>query len=743
MDIQKEQTEFHSEEAFTSRFSTLIDSGAGIIHVRTTETLRAVIAIRKQAVADSATIKEWDTVDGFRTIEPKEVLMVGKKGDGSVDFNDAFLTPLEELRGSDRAHGGPTTYYIYVNPHVYMQENPYAAQLVSLYEQILSAGNTVVILVTPDISIPGISESILSLHFDTPGLGELRESLTGIIKDVEGDFEDGAELDEDDIDRVCYVGSGLTKNNFDMYAALSLVEAGREGKPSITAEDLIKGISVGKTEVVNASEVLELYPSTDISNVGGLENLKEWVAKRRKCYSDEARQFGIQPPKGIVLVGVPGCLTGDTEVTYMRGARKSGRPITLRDLYHKFNGIPTSSRGWVDLSIPTYTHSLDPDGIVFYNRVISVIEAGMKECIAVAFSDGSTLTLTGNHPVAIPGGRYVPASSLSEGDSVLAIGSMKPVSGGGRNLDARPPRVTINTKYHPHGAVKYVQEGEVFYEYKRVAKARLVVEAHMNHIDYSEFVHALKHSRTVSRGFTFLDPIYEVHHMDEDTLNDDLSNLMVLHKVEHAREHSKTENFNVEYVREVTVVSIAPVGVRMTYDVQMDMPANNFVANGILVHNTGKSLIAKAVSSELGIPLVRLDFGRVFNALVGSSEARIRSALRQVESMSPCVLFCVAGHTQIRLSDGSVAKIEDVYNDMVATGRVPDLTGMDPETGELISLPCLSIIRTQGKPMVRITSESGRDIEVTTDHRLLVNRSGENVWVQASDLVEGDDLVEV
>ena len=78
----------------------------------------------------------------------------------------------------------------------------------------------------------------------------------------------------------------------------------------------------------------------------------------------------------------------------------------------------------------------------------------------------------------------------------------------------------------------------------------------------------------------------------------------------------------------------------MTYDVQMDLPANNFVAGGIIVHNTGKSLAAKAVASEFGVPLIRLDFGRVFNSLVGSSEERMRRALRMVESMAPVVLLC-------------------------------------------------------------------------------------------------------
>ena len=57
------------------------------------------------------------------------------------------------------------------------------------------------------------------------------------------------------------------------------------------------------------------------------------------------------------------------------------------------------------------------------------------------------------------------------------------------------------------------------------------------------------------------------------------------------------------------------------------------------VPGSGKSLLAKAVGGVLGIPIVRLDFSRVFNALVGSSEERMRTSLKMVEAMAPCVLF--------------------------------------------------------------------------------------------------------
>lgn len=57
------------------------------------------------------------------------------------------------------------------------------------------------------------------------------------------------------------------------------------------------------------------------------------------------------------------------------------------------------------------------------------------------------------------------------------------------------------------------------------------------------------------------------------------------------------------------------------------------------VQGAGKSLVAKAVASQWHLPLLRLDLGRIFSELVGSSEHNIRGALRMAEGVAPCVLW--------------------------------------------------------------------------------------------------------
>ena len=58
------------------------------------------------------------------------------------------------------------------------------------------------------------------------------------------------------------------------------------------------------------------------------------------------------------------------------------------------------------------------------------------------------------------------------------------------------------------------------------------------------------------------------------------------------------------------------------------------------VQGGGKSRTAKAISSFWGLPLLRLDMGRIFSSLVGSSEENMRSVINTAESVAPCILWC-------------------------------------------------------------------------------------------------------
>ena len=63
-----------------------------------------------------------------------------------------------------------------------------------------------------------------------------------------------------------------------------------------------------KALAVKKSGILEYYPATQTaSDIGGLENLIEWLTVRREAFTARAREFGLPMPRGLVLIGMPGC----------------------------------------------------------------------------------------------------------------------------------------------------------------------------------------------------------------------------------------------------------------------------------------------------------------------------------------------------------------------------------------------------------------------------------------------------
>lgn len=340
MDVSKSHAARHSEADFGKQFLMLVDSGAGVIHVRAKEILRATVAIRKTVLLDKGEYREWDVVNGNRTFNLTNYNDEGVSGDGQGDVAEAFSAPLGSMR--DGTAGEHTKYFVFVNPHVYMENNPHMHQLLLMYNEYLPSCKVCVVMVTPDIPLPEspASDAILSLHFHTPGHNELRKSVEDIASSSDGDFADGVSLDGDEIDRICHTGAGMTLLQFETYLSLAAVRAARDEATTLDVDRLVSEVQVGKTEIVNSSDILELYKSSDIHDVGGMENLKEWVKRRARCYSDEAVEFGVEPPKGMVLVGPPG--TGKSLVAKAI-AGELGVPLVRIDFGRVFSSYVGSS----------------------------------------------------------------------------------------------------------------------------------------------------------------------------------------------------------------------------------------------------------------------------------------------------------------------------------------------------------------------------------------------------------------
>lgn len=346
MDISRQQIERNSEQDFLKKFATFVDCGAGVLQVRTSEPLRAATAIRKWVITNNNDYKEWDIVNGFRTFQAHQLNQSALAGDGNLDVNTVFSEPLAQFRAETNnqnanADRDRLRFFLYMDLQMFMENNPPMRGLLTLYNNVLPSSNISIILITPDVPLPIQDLHVFSLAFDTPGPSELRQSLLNLLnaEDVKESFKKST-LDDDELDRICNVAAGMPLASFEAYTALSLVEMGEQKVKAVSADEVVKTLSIGKTDLVNSSDILELYPQANIEDVGGMENLKDWVQKRALCYSDEAKEFGIQPPKGMVFVGPPG--TGKSLVAKAVSG-VLGVPLVRLDFGRIFNSLVGAS----------------------------------------------------------------------------------------------------------------------------------------------------------------------------------------------------------------------------------------------------------------------------------------------------------------------------------------------------------------------------------------------------------------
>lgn len=311
--MEHETLPAHSEQAIVDEIVKLSDAGCSVIQIRTRESVRTATSIRKGILAEDTHFlhNEWDIINGWRRFTLENYTQGFMEGDNTNDIFPALMAPLANMRDpasqvnlyKDRVH-----FYVYVNPHPYIRGNPIAAELIQQYAALLPAANICMVFVTPDIDLGDLPlGTVMVADMPTPSVEELEQSLWATIDTGTGaGWADEPEVTEDDVARIARLGMGMTKYEFEAHASLAIVNASINGDPAITAEALTKGIAAGKTEVVKQSEMLELFHPEDMGDVGGMHRLKDWVSARRECFTDDAAEFGIESPKGIALIGVPG-----------------------------------------------------------------------------------------------------------------------------------------------------------------------------------------------------------------------------------------------------------------------------------------------------------------------------------------------------------------------------------------------------------------------------------------------------
>jgi len=620
-----------------------------IVQINTTDQEQTLQAIVKE-LCDGTTVVQWDFVRGFRARNKFSADFVRNLVGGDDESIGNPVIALEKML--DELPKKAVVFLI--NAHLWLDQEP-VRQAIWNIRDAFKRSRRMLVLLCPDHTLPSeLAGDVVVLDEPLPE----RSELDGLVRTLCGAAK--VEVDDATVERAVEAIQGLPAFQAEQVVAMSLSRDGLD----------IDALWDRKRKQIEQTPGLSVNrEGVTFEDIGGVSEIKEYVARimagKSKpgavVFLDEIEKMlggaqgdtsGVTQDQlgsllsymednsatGLIFVGPPGCLSGDTEVLYRRGKRNSSRRLSLQKLHAKFNGLPVagSARGeatpWhkeCDTYLQSYDHGT---GRVFYNRIVSVLSSGVKPCYEVSLSSGERLVATGDHPVLTPDG-FVRVDELSPGSVVVCRGSMKARKTG--HCAPRAERMTVrNLKYYSSGCVDAVTDprsGKT-YQYRRQTRARLVFEAKMNGLSYAEYVTALRTDPQAVSLQTLCDGI-ELHHKNGNAMDDRFDNLQPLTKAEHTVEHDPLSRFNVEYTDTAIVESVNSAGDRETYDVQMASPANNFcTAGGVFVHNTAKSVVAKAAGNSGGVPTIALDLGGAKGSLVGQSEQQLRTALKVISA---------------------------------------------------------------------------------------------------------------
>src|SRR5206468_603900 len=153
----------------------------------------------------------------------------------------------------------------------------------------------------------------------------LPESIRRLAVFVETKLPDAAELEQ--IIRhtftairehsFCEISSKVTKKDLEQMAqtlrGLTAAEAARvvamaiHDDDALTPEDLPRLVEYKRNILKSAGCLESIHVNVTANEIGGLANLKRWLAKRRDATTSRARLYGLDTPRGILLLGVQGC----------------------------------------------------------------------------------------------------------------------------------------------------------------------------------------------------------------------------------------------------------------------------------------------------------------------------------------------------------------------------------------------------------------------------------------------------
>ncbi|MEG3438434.1 AAA family ATPase [Pannus brasiliensis CCIBt3594] len=298
--------------SFSEEFELLLRACYPLIYIPTLEEERLEKAIAEIAGrVGNRSIYTWDFVEGYQDNPNNE--SVGRRN------------PLQALEFVEKLPAKVGAIFILRDFHRFLEDISIARKLRNLARALKSQPKNLIIL-APDLSIPAdLSEVLTVVDFPLPASEEIQTEIQRLIAST------GQSLDGKLLDELGRAARGLSLERIRRVLTRCLAGHGK-----IEPED-VELILEEKRQSIRQTRILEFYPATEqISDIGGLDNLKDWLIRRGGAFSDRARAYGLPHPRGLLLVGIQG--TGKS-LTAKAIAHHWHLPLLRLDVGRLFGGL--------------------------------------------------------------------------------------------------------------------------------------------------------------------------------------------------------------------------------------------------------------------------------------------------------------------------------------------------------------------------------------------------------------------
>ena len=283
------------------RLKIYIKSSSPIVAMETLEEMRALEVARSAASELDLAFFEWSIADGLtRTDGTFSKLRLTSETAASlppVNNTQPAVGMLAHLR-TLTVEG----VFVLKDFHRHM-DDPVVIRRLREVAQTFCTDRRTVIITAPQLTVPPeLQNQVEYLDLPLPDHARLMDIVETTYSRLRKKLLLARSIDKAGISTLADNLSGLTEDEAERAVAHAIVARN-------TLDDQVPAdVLQAKKDMLQRSGMLDFIESPErMGEIGGLDNLKRWLARRKDTWTEAARAAGLEAPRGVIIMGVQGC----------------------------------------------------------------------------------------------------------------------------------------------------------------------------------------------------------------------------------------------------------------------------------------------------------------------------------------------------------------------------------------------------------------------------------------------------